>query len=112
MPNPPKTVKRLVREWAGVAHDRELERALLELRTQFDRWQRGEITGADLNDLIHQYHQGPSREIWKRYATGHLEPAIGSALAAGILRREELPEELLRHVAGLIEFFEADESIS
>jgi mRNA-degrading endonuclease RelE of RelBE toxin-antitoxin system len=49
---------------------RELERALLELRTQLNRWQRGEITGADLNDLIHQYHQGPAREIRKRVRGG------------------------------------------
>jgi hypothetical protein len=110
MQDSPKAVKRLVREWAAIAHDRELGHALLELRTQFDRWQRGEIAAADLNDLIHQFHQGASREIWKRYAANHLEPAIGSAIAAGILRREELPEELLRHVAGLIEFYEADDS--
>jgi hypothetical protein len=41
-----------------------------------------------------------------------VEPAIGAAVAVGILRREELPEELLRHVAGLIEFYEADDSAS
>ena len=112
MQDPPKAVKRLVREWAAIAHDRELGRALLELRAQFDRWQRDEIAAADLNDLIHQSHQGASREIWKRYATNHLEPAIGFAVAAGILLREEVPEELLRHVAGLIEFYEADDSAS
>ena len=112
MQGPPKAVKRLVREWAAIAHDRELGRALLELRTQFDRWERGEIAAADLNDLIHRFHQGASREIWKRYDTNHLEPAIGSAVAAGILRRDELPEELLRHVAGLIEFYEADNPAS
>lgn len=48
-------------------------------------------------------------EIWKKYATNHLEPAIGSAVATRILRREESPEELLRHVAGLIELYEADD---
>jgi len=112
MKDPPKAVKHLVREWAAIAHDRELGHALLELRTEFDRWQRGEITAADLNDLIHQFHEGASREIWTRYATNHLEPAIGSAVAAGILRREELPEELLRQIAGLIEFYEADDSNS
>jgi hypothetical protein len=110
MQDPPKTVKRLVREWAAIAHDRELGRALLELRTQFDRWQRGDITAADLNALIHHFHEGTSREIWKRYATNHLEPAIGSAVAAGILRREELPDQLLKHVDKLIEFYEADDS--
>jgi hypothetical protein len=112
MQDPPKAVKRLVREWAAIAHDRELGRVLLELRTQFDRWERGEIAAADLNDFIHQFHQGASREIWKRYATNHLEPAIGSAVAAGILRRDELPAELLRHVAGLIEFYETGASAS
>jgi hypothetical protein len=76
---------------------------------QFERWQRGEIAAADLNDLIHQFHQGASREIWNKYATNRLEPAIGSAVAAGILRREELPEELLGHVAAVIEFYEADD---
>lgn len=108
MQNPPKALKRLVREWAAIAHHRELGHALLKLRTQFDRWQRGEIAAAELNELIHEFHQGASREIWKRYDTSHLEPAIGSAVAAGILRREELPEELVTHVAGLIEFYEAD----
>lgn len=34
----PKRIKRLVREWAGIAHDRELGQALLDLRAHFDRW--------------------------------------------------------------------------
>jgi hypothetical protein len=95
MQSPEKVIKRLVREWAAIAHDRELGRALLTLRTEFDRWQRGEIGAADLNHLVHQFHERASREIWKRYATNHLEPAVASAIAAGVLRREELPEELV-----------------
>jgi len=108
----PKGLKRLVREWAAVAHDRELAKALLALGAQFERWQQGEITAADLNDLIHQFHQGTSREIWKKYATNHLEPAVAFAVATGILRREELPPELLQHAAGLIEFYEAEQPAS
>jgi hypothetical protein len=108
MPDIPKRLKRLVREWAAVAHDRELSRALLELRTHFDRWQRAEITANDLNDRIHQFHQETSREIWKAYATNRPEPAIGFAVTTGVLRREELPPELLQHVAGWVQFYEAD----
>ncbi len=107
-----KRIKRLVREWAGIAHDRELGKALLDLRAQFDRWQRGEIGAVELNDLIHRFHDGGSRNIWKKYATNHLEPALGFAIATGILRREELPPELLQHIAGLIEFCEAEEPAS
>src|SRR5262245_37277906 len=108
----PKQLKRLVREWAGIAHDRDLRQALSELRVQFDRWDHGEIDAFELNELVHRFHQVTAREIWKRYATTHLEPAVASAVAAGVLRKEELPAELVRHIAGLIEFYEDDLSAS
>ena len=108
----PKGIKRLVREWAGTAHDRDLRKALSELRAQFDRWECGEISSFDLNDLVHRFHRDTAREIWKRYASTHLEPALASAVAAGVLRKEELPTELLQHIAGLIEFYEHDLSAS
>lgn len=112
MQDVPKSIKRLVREWAGVAHDRDLRKALGELRVQFGRWERKEISSLELNEFVHQFHDGASREIWKRYATNHLEPAVASAIAADILRKAELPQELLQHIAGLIEFYEADQSAS
>jgi hypothetical protein len=104
----PKNIKRMIREWAGVAHDRDLRDALKDLRVQFDRWERGEIDSFELNDLVHKYHNGPSREIWKRYATSHLRPAVASAVAAGVLRTEELPSELVENIAGLIELYKDD----
>jgi hypothetical protein len=104
-----KRIKRLVREWADITHSRELEKALADLRAEFDRWQRGEISAVELNDLIHRFHDGTSRDIWRRYATNHFEPPLAFAVAKGILRREELPAELLQHIAGLIEFYEAEE---
>lgn len=110
MADVPKQIKRLVREWAGIAHDRDLRQALGDLRLHFDRWGRGEITAFELNDLVHQFHQHTSREIWKRYATTHLEPAVASAVAAGVLRRDELPVELVQHLASLIAFYEQDVS--
>ena len=101
-----KQLKRLVREWAGIAHDRELAKALLELDGHFERWKRHEIDAFELNELVHRFHNGVAREIWKTYAANHLEPAVASGVASGILRREELPEQLLQHVAGLIAFYE------
>jgi hypothetical protein len=104
----PKHIRRLVGEWSEIAHERDLRQALGELRADFERWERGEFSTFDLNDRVHRYHEHASREIWKRYATNHLEPAVASAIVAGVLRREELPPELVQHVAGLIEFYEAD----
>ena len=108
----PKRIKRQVREWAGIAHDRDLRKGFGELRVQFGRWERGEIDSFELNELVHRFHQETSREIWKRYATTHLEPAVASAVAVGVLRKEELPSDLLQHIAALIEFYEHDLSAS
>lgn len=108
----PKHIKRQVREWAGIAHERDLRQALGELRAQFDRWERGEIDSFELNECVHRFHQDTSREIWKRYATTHLEPAVASAVAAGVLRKEELTLELLQHIDALIEFYTHDLSVS
>ena len=108
----PKRLKRLVREWAGIAHDRDLRKALGELREQFERWGRGEIDSFELNERVHRFHQDTAKEIWKRYATTHLEAAVASAVAAGVLRKDELPAELVQHIAGLVEFYEHDLSES
>jgi hypothetical protein len=112
MQDTPKRIKRLVRDWAGIAHDRELGQALADLRAAFDRWQRGEMSAVELNDVIHRFHDGVSRDIWKKYATNHLEPAVAFAVATGILRREELPPALLQHIAGLVEFYKAENQAS
>lgn len=106
----PKRLKRLVREWAAIAHQRDLRNALGDLRRQFDRWERGEIDALELSDLVHRFHRDTSAEIWKRYATTHLEPAVASATVSGVIRRDELPAELLDHLAGLIECYQADQS--
>jgi hypothetical protein len=66
----------------------------------------------ELNEFVHRFHQDTARDIWKRYATSHLEPAIASAVAAGVLRKAELPAELVQHIASLIEFYEHDLSAS
>ena len=108
----PKRIKRLVREWAAIAHDRELRTALSDLRAHFERWDRGALDSFELNELVHRFHEDTARELWKRYATTRLEPAVASAVAAGVLRKEELPAELAHHIAGLIEFYEHDLSAS
>ena len=108
----PKRIRRQVREWAGIAHERDLRQALGELRAQFERWERGAIDSFELNEHVHRFHQDTSREIWKRYATTHLEPAVAFAVAAGVLRKEELPSELLHHIAGLVEFYQQGRSES
>jgi hypothetical protein len=66
----PKRIKRLVREWAAIAHERDLRKSLSDLRAQFDRWDRGEIDSFELNGCI--VHQETAK--YGRIQTNHLEP--------------------------------------
>ena len=104
----PRHFKVLLRQAAAIAHDRELSTALRDLRAEFDGWERGDITADELNDRIHRFHDGTSREIWRRYATNDLEPVVAIAVATAVLSRDELSEELLDHLAELIELYRQD----
>ena len=73
MADAPKRIKRLLREYAGAAHEEELQRALLPVSEAFKRWERRELDRAELSEVSHRFHQGPARDLWVRYNTPHLE---------------------------------------
>ena len=111
MSETPKRIKKLIREYAAIAHDRELGRALQELHADFDRWEQSDISALQLNEQIHEFHQGPSRKIWVKYSTHGREAGLAAAIVAGVIPKEEVPDDLLQHLERLIEFYEGHLSI-
>lgn len=110
MTETPKRLKRLLREWAGEAHEEELRRALLPLAEAFDRWKRGDIVSSELSNLIHKFHQGPPRELFVKYNTNDREAPVAHAIAVGVLDKDKIPPELLAHLAASIQFYEEREA--
>ena len=110
MADAPKRIKRLLREYAAAAHEEELRRALLPVSEGFKRWERGELGSGELSEIIHQFHQGPARELWVRYNTPHLEMVVAFAITTGRLARDTIPGELLEHLAGAMRFYEGDQA--
>ena len=100
-----KTQKKKLRELAGIANERELGRELEMLYQHFENWRNKKISCFELSDLIHKFHQGASREIWKTYAYSDPDMAVSRAVALGILKREEIPENLLDILDLKIGFF-------
>lgn len=96
----------MIREWTGVAHERELSKALRDLRAEFDRWERGEIDPFELNERIHKFHKGPAHDLWVRYTTNPVDPQVAYAVVKGILSKDEVPSELLKYLARWISFYE------
>lgn len=110
MTETPKRLKRLLRQWAGEAHEEELRRALLPLAEAFDRWKRGDIASSELSNLIHEFHQGPPRELFVKYNTNHREAPVAHAIVSSVLDKDKIPPELLEHLAASIKFYEDRES--
>ncbi len=90
-----KGQRRELRRIAGLAHERELGSALTAVEEQFRRWRSGEIGPHDLNDAIHRFHQGPSRQLWLQYQDGPVEFAAVHAVQRGVVAADELAPEVL-----------------
>lgn len=88
-----KKQKKHIRDMTGMAYEREMTAALEMLLAAFQEWKQGAMTVFDLDEKIHQYHNGTSRDLYKQYATGHPDMAILLALARGALKIEELNDD-------------------
>jgi hypothetical protein len=106
----PKRVKRALREVAMRAHEEELRRAIVPLAEAFEQWRAGKVSSGELVDLIHNFHQGPARELFKRYNYGSLDLAVAYAIVTGVIDRGQVPDELIDHLRRAIEFYEAEAS--
>lgn len=99
-----KAVKRALRELAAAAHEEALRRALLPVATAFDDWMKGKLGSGELTERIHEFHQGPARELYVRYNSGPLEFAVAHAIIAGLIDRTRVPAEVIKHCRAEIDF--------
>jgi hypothetical protein len=100
----PKHVKKKLRELRCEAHERELARELTQLAAKFDEWKAGQIGAGDLDLLIHQHHNGPSRELFKFYDGGDDRFAVAHAVVEGVLKEDEIPEDIWPHIEIHVQF--------
>ena len=103
VPSLTKRQRSKLRELAGRAHARALARAMSELRERFQRWSGSEDGVFEVNDFVHKFHNETSRELYTRYVTAPAEFAVIDALRHGILRLEEVGEELVVAIGFMVE---------
>ena len=105
----PKRIRRQIRELAGQAYEKELERELGKLGQHFDEWREGRISASELTELVHQYHNGPARELWKKYnGNPYTELLVASAIVCGILPREDVSEDVWPYIEQAIALYRLD----
>jgi hypothetical protein len=79
---------------ANLAYERELNRELSKLQQHLELYRGRENKFFQMTDLKLKFMQETSDEILNLY--DHLEPdqAVSRAVALGLLRREEIPQEM------------------
>ena len=82
----------------------------MPLRAKFDRWARGELSSGELNDRIHEFHQGPLRKLFARYDSGMPDAAVAHAIVFGFINRSDVPPTVLVHLARALAFYESQRS--
>lgn len=103
----PKSIKRLLREYAAKAYEKELSRELAQLDDSFVEWRDGKINSGELSYRIHQYETGVSRELFKKYNEGKNDFNVAYAVVTGILDRKDVPGELLEAIDKHLRFYES-----
>ncbi len=79
-----KLIRKKLGELAGLAHERELSRAMETLDKHFTQWRRQEIDCFELNDRIHCFHQNTSSELWKTYSSMEDDFLVCRAVKLGL----------------------------
>lgn len=93
-----KSEKKELRKHAGLAYERELAKALGSLEGKFKQWRKNEITGFELSDFIHKFHNGISRDLWSFYTSGDSELVVRQAITKGIILKTEVKPSILEKI--------------
>jgi hypothetical protein len=100
--------RRVLRDLAGTAYERELHKAVSDLHDRFHDWMQDRLDTFELSDAIHEFHDGAARDLYVFYVRGRPEMQVARAVAHGLLLRQEVPDSILNELASLIEFFAED----
>ena len=102
-----KRMRGVLRQLAGIAHDRELRRLLNALDGSFARWRKGEMSTGDLAAEVDDFAKGPGRRrLSQRYSTDSIvHMNVAQAIVRGLLTQQEVPADVHVALERAIEFY-------
>ena len=75
------------------------------LASSVDAWREKRIDGHQLSDAVHEFHDVKARKLYSIYDQLDEWLAVASAIARGVLSREEVPAHLLAELERAIDVF-------
>lgn len=105
----PRKIKRLLRNWADIAYDRELHRELVKLDQVFEKWRKGQINSVEMSHRLHKHNTGPLHKLYRSYNDGSNDMLVAYAMTIGILDEAELPPQLIEALEGPLAFYQSEQ---
>ena len=102
-----KRMRGVLRQLAGIAHERELRELLKALDASFARWRRGEIDNGDLAAEVDDFAKGSARRrLSQRYSTDSImHMSVAQAIVRGLLTQSEVPADVHVVLERAVEFY-------
>lgn len=101
-----KSTKKKLRQLSNIAFERELGKHLDELFHHFEKWKNDEIESSDLSHLIHKFHDGTAREIYKIYNYFSEDDLVARAFVKKLISEDELTNPIKEQIESRIKIFE------
>ena len=103
----PKPIKKNLKELADVAYKRELENYTEKLAKHFDSWRTKKIDCFQLKEIIHAFHNGIFRELWKKYDLPCEDILVSMAVAKNIIKKEEINSATFEYIKGMVDSYKS-----
>ncbi|MCW8929068.1 MAG: hypothetical protein OQL19_02380 [Gammaproteobacteria bacterium] len=100
-----KYQKSILRDLAENAHENELNSELEKLFENFLMWADKGMSASELNDEIHIFHNGVSRELYKTYVLGEPMVSVAIGLSRKAIAESDIDMELMSILRPLVENF-------
>ncbi|TWU32664.1 hypothetical protein Q31b_58220 [Novipirellula aureliae] len=101
-----KADRKLVRKLASIAWERQLRDELAKIGGVISEMTSGDLSPFDVNECVHEFHNGISRELYNLYAASDPWFAVCRAHFDGVLTDEDLVNASDSVRAGLQQFAE------
>lgn len=98
-----KKLKKELGKLAEKAYEIALDSELSKLSSKFDEWKNQKMDGFELTEEIHEFHDGISRELWKRYNGNDTIFIVSHAVVQGILDESEISDQIMHELKPIIE---------
>lgn len=106
MPAMSKKQKKHLQDLSDRCHELEMSEALNELFDDFQKWKKGEIDVWDLNEKIHQHHDGTARSLYKFYdVLKNPQNAVARCVFKGVIKMDDVQEDCHQFLERHIEYY-------